>query len=82
LRPEDRDAIAARVAAAEPSTIAGLRVASKDTLDGYRFALEGGWWLLLRFSGTEPLLRTYAEMPSAELVRDALREGRGIAGVD
>ncbi len=82
LRPEDRDAVAARVAAAEPPTIAGMRVASKDTLDGYRFALEGGWWLLLRFSGTEPLLRIYAEMPSAELVRDALREGRGIAGVD
>lgn len=82
LRPEDRDAIAARVAAAEPSTIAGLSVASKDTLDGYRFALDGGWWLLLRFSGTEPLLRIYAEMPSAELVRDALREGQGIAGFD
>ena len=82
LRPEDRDTIAARVAAAEPSTITGLRVASRDTLDGYRFTLEGGWWLLLRFSGTEPLLRIYAEMPSAELVRDALREGQGIAGLD
>ena len=82
LRPEDRDAIASRVAAAEPSVIAGLDVTSKDTLDGYRFTLEGGWWLLLRFSGTEPLLRIYAEMPSAELVRDALREGQGIAGID
>ena len=82
LRPEDRDAIAARVATAEPSAIAGLAVTSKDTLDGYRFTLESGWWLLLRFSGTEPLLRIYAEMPSVELVRDALREGRGIAGVD
>ncbi|MCY4454726.1 MAG: phosphoglucomutase/phosphomannomutase family protein [Chloroflexi bacterium] len=81
LRPEGRDAIAARVAAAEPSTIAGLTVTSKDTLDGYRFTLDGGWWLLLRFSGTEPLLRIYAEMPSAELVQAALREGRGIAGV-
>lgn len=82
LRPENRDAIASRVAAAEPSAIAGLAVTSKDTLDGCRFALEGGWWLLLRFSGTEPLLRIYAEMPSMELVQAALREGRGIAGVD
>ncbi len=81
LRPEDRDAIAARVAAAEPATIAGLAVTSKDTLDGYRFTLDGGWWLLLRFSGTEPLLRIYAEMPSAELVQSALREGKHIAGV-
>ena len=79
LRPQDRDAIAARVAAAQPATVAGLQVTSKDTLDGYRFTLEGGWWLLLRFSGTEPLLRIYAEMPSAELVQAALSEGRGIA---
>ena len=82
LRPEQRDAVADRVAAAEPSAIAGLAVASADTLDGRRFTLEGGWWLLLRFSGTEPLLRIYAEMPSAELVRDALAEGRALAGVD
>ena len=81
LRPEDRDAIADRVVAAEPSTIAGLAVTSKDTLDGYRFKLDGGWWLLLRFSGTEPLLRIYAEMPSAELVQSALREGQHLAGV-
>ena len=82
LRPEDRDAIAARVAAAEPPAIAGLVVSSKDTLDGHRFTLDGGWWLLLRFSGTEPLLRIYAEMPSMELVEAVLREGRNIAGVD
>ena len=81
LRAEGRDAIADRVAQAEPAAVAGLQVTSKDTLDGYRFTLEGGWWLLLRFSGTEPLLRIYAEMPSAELVQAALREGRVIAGV-
>ncbi|MFA7296923.1 MAG: phosphoglucomutase/phosphomannomutase family protein, partial [Dehalococcoidia bacterium] len=46
----------------------------------FRFNLEGGWWLLLRFSGTEPLLRIYAEMPTMEHVRQALQAGQEIAG--
>ena len=81
LREEERDAIAEQAAAATPSEIAGLRVVSRDTLDGYRFTLEGGWWLLLRFSGTEPLLRIYAEMPSAGQVRQAIEQGQALAGV-
>jgi phosphomannomutase len=80
LRGDERDAIRQRVAAAEPDRIAGLRVESRDTIDGFRFNLEGGWWLLLRFSGTEPLLRIYAEMPSMEHVHQALESGQQIAG--
>jgi phosphomannomutase len=81
LRGDERDSIRDRVAAAAPTTIAGLRVESSDTLDGFRFVLEGGWWLLLRFSGTEPLLRIYAEMPSAEQVQQALQAGQELAGI-
>lgn len=81
LRGDERDAIRQRVASATPSTIAGLKVESSDTLDGFRFTLEGGWWLLLRFSGTEPLLRIYAEMPSTEQVHQALQAGQELAGI-
>jgi phosphomannomutase len=81
LRADERDEIAARVAQAEPETIAGFPVVSKETIDGFRFVLEGGWWLLLRFSGTEPLMRVYAEMPSAEQVQTALLDGQELAGV-
>ena len=81
VRTDERDAIEARVQASAPREIAGLRVESRDQVDGYRFHLEGGWWLLMRFSGTEPLLRIYAEMPSAELVERALAAGQKIAGV-
>ena len=81
VRTEEKDGIEARVQASRPATIAGLRVESRDTVDGYRFHLEGGWWLLMRFSGTEPLLRIYAEMPTAELVQEALAAGQEIAGV-
>jgi len=81
IRPEERDAIEANVQANEPDRIAGLKVIGRDEVDGYRFNLEGGWWLLLRFSGTEPLMRIYAEMPSSEQVQEALAVGQEIAGV-
>ena len=81
VRTEEKAAIEERVRTATPKEVAGLRVESRDQVDGYRFNLEGGWWLLMRFSGTEPLLRIYAEMPSAELVQRALSEGQQIAGV-
>ena len=81
VRADEKDAILARVAEAKPETIAGLPVIGQDELDGFRFTLEGGWWLLLRFSGTEPLLRIYAEMPSMDQVQQALQDGQELAGV-
>ena len=81
VRDDEKAAIEERVRTSAPEEIAGLRVESRDQVDGYRFHLEGGWWLLMRFSGTEPLLRIYAEMPSSELVHEALAAGQEIAGV-
>ena len=81
LRPDEHDEIRKRLADADPSEIAGLRVVSRDTLDGFRFTLDGDWWLLLRFSGTEPLLRIYAEMPTVSQVQEALQTGQELAGV-
>lgn len=81
LRADERDTIQARAAAADPREIAGIPVVGRDQIDGFRFHLEGGWWLLLRFSGTEPLLRVYAEMPSSQQVQDALQAGLELVGV-
>ena len=47
------------------------RSAALDTGDGFKFWVDDGSWLLVRFSGTEPLVRVYAEASSARL-RDAL----------
>ncbi len=76
-----REAVVERVSAARPERLAGLAVTSMDTLDGFRFHLEGGSWAIVRFSGTEPLLRIYAEAPSPEVVRALLAAARDIAGV-
>jgi phosphomannomutase len=78
---KQREAILARVKAARPASMAGLKVASVDTRDGFRFVLEGSYWALVRFSGTEPLLRTYAEADSPQRVDKLLQELRTISGV-
>ena len=57
----------------QPQNISGLDVKKIDTRDGYRFMLEDQSWCLLRFSGTEPLLRIYAEANSDELVDSLLK---------
>lgn len=71
----------AALALKPPERIAGLKVESTDTPDGARLMLEGGFWGLIRPSGTEPLLRIYAEGPSPERVQEMLGDLRTAAGV-
>jgi phosphomannomutase len=47
--------------------------------DGVKLRLGPSHWLMLRFSGTEPLLRLYCEAPSAERVADVLAWARAYA---
>lgn len=52
--------------------IADLKVVDYNTIDGYKFRLEDQSWLLVRFSGTEPVLRLYCQADRAEQVRKTL----------
>jgi phosphomannomutase len=54
--------------------IAGLKVTSVDGLDGAKMRFGNSAWLLVRASGTENVLRLYAEAPSAEQVKALLVE--------
>jgi phosphomannomutase len=81
LAPEQVPAMRKRLAKARPDRIAGLPVTSADTTDGFRFHLKDGSWLLLRFSGTEPLLRIYTEVRDEALVAKVLEAGRELAGL-
>jgi phosphoglucomutase len=62
--------------AQEPKDIGGRRVASVNRMDGVKFLFEDGSWLLLRPSGTEPLVRIYAESESADDLEVLLEQGR------
>lgn len=79
--PERRPEIESRVRAATPNEIAGLSVARINAIDGKKFLLSDGSWLLIRFSGTEPLLRIYTETTRPEMVDRILGVGKEIAGV-
>jgi phosphomannomutase len=80
LQPGQREAVLERVVDAAPDAIAGRKLLKRDALDGYRFEFDGGW-LLIRPSGTEPLLRIYTETTDEALVAPVLQAGREIAGV-
>jgi phosphomannomutase len=81
LEPGQREGAIARVAEARPEALAGISVAKRDETDGFRFELEDGSWLLMRPSGTEPLLRIYTETRDRALVQPLLAAGRELAGV-
>lgn len=55
-----------------PTEINGQAVVDCLTIDGYKFRLADGSWLLIRFSGTEPVLRLYCEASTPEQVRQTL----------
>jgi phosphomannomutase len=76
-----RGEVQARVLAARPEHIAGLKVTEISTLDGFQFHMEDGGWLLIRFSGTEPIIRVYTETTHADKVQDILQDGLRIAGL-
>jgi phosphomannomutase len=80
MQPEQRKGAIDRVATAQPDTIAGRKLIKQGDKDGYLFEFEGGW-LLVRPSGTEPLLRIYTETTDQSLVKPVLDAGRELAGV-
>jgi alpha-D-glucose phosphate-specific phosphoglucomutase len=81
MLPEQREETRARVRDSEPDTIAGFKVVEIDTVDGFRYCLEDGGWLLIRFSGTEPLIRIYTETTARDKIQEILADGRRIAGL-
>ena len=60
------DRLFARLANAPPSAIAGISVQRVNTLDGVKLIGRDESWLLFRRSGTEPIVRIYAETPQRQ----------------
>jgi len=78
----DRQARKDRVLAANPATVGGLKVTGLNTTDGFKFMLEDGGWMLIRFSGTEPIIRVYCETMHVERVQAILKDGLKIVGLE
>ena len=78
---EKRQTIIKRVRDNAPKSIENVKVVRLDTQDGFRFILADNSWLLIRFSGTEPILRIYTETNDTERVKRMLQFGRELSGV-
>jgi len=76
-----RQTILHRLSSSSPDTIAGSKVTKVDTTEGFRFFLGDESWLLIRFSGTEPLVRIYSEAESLERAKALLDEGKSLIGL-
>ena len=74
-----RQRLEARLAEAPPSAVAGSPVLEVIRTDGVKLRLGPSHWLMLRFSGTEPLLRLYCEAPSETRVREVLSWAQAFA---
>lgn len=78
-RPVVKAELTRKLVDSAPDRISGVAVEEVRTSDGIKYYLGDGSWLLIRPSGTEPVLRVYAEAPSDERVRALLAFGEGIA---
>lgn len=75
------DEVMTKVRAAAPKRLAGVAIARAIETDGQKYILEDGSWLLVRFSGTEPVLRLYAEAGTPERLQELLARGRELTGM-
>jgi phosphomannomutase len=62
-----------------PAQIGGQKTVQVSTMDGVKYIFADDSWLLIRPSGTEPVLRVYAEGRSQEMVKELLKFGEGVA---
>ena len=78
---EERQAINNRIRHNLPQSIDGVEVIKTNTGDGFHFTLADTTWLLIRFSGTEPVLRIYTESNTPARVDKLLELGKKLAGI-
>ncbi len=78
-RPIEKPRLVRQLADTAPAKIGDRKIAEVNTLDGVKYILEDDSWLLIRPSGTEPVLRIYAEAANADQVQTLLDFGGSLA---
>jgi phosphoglucomutase len=81
LRDGLKEVMTAKLKDNPPNEIAGRKVSEVVRKDGTKFILENGEWLMVRFSGTEPLMRCYLEARSIEGLEKLRRAGKELTDV-
>jgi phosphomannomutase len=78
-RPVAKEQMTDRLVFDAPQEIGGETVTQVSSQDGVKYILKDDSWLLIRPSGTEPVLRVYAEGRSAKMVKALMAYGGEIA---
>ena len=78
-RPVEKSRMTERLSKQAPAEIGGEKVVEVSAMDGAKYIMADDSWLLIRPSGTEPVLRVYAEGRSKEMVRALLGYGEQVA---
>ena len=76
INADQKDIILKKLKNNLPKKIGNLSVNNVNQTDGFKFILSDGSWLLIRFSGTEPLVRIYSEALSKDQIKNLLNEGK------
>ena len=79
VKPFEKKALVSSLIAMAPTSLGGIALASVNARDGVKYVLADDSWLLIRPSGTEPVLRVYAEAHTPDTVQALLAEGRALA---
>jgi alpha-D-glucose phosphate-specific phosphoglucomutase len=80
-RPVAKEQMVRMLVDKAPAAIAGVAVEDVQTTDGVKYYLDDGSWLLIRPSGTEPVLRVYAEAGENGRVKALLQFGEEMAAI-
>lgn len=81
LSAEEIARVRGRMQTLDIKAIGDHRVTKHETMDGHHFLFDDESWLLFRASGTEPLIRIYAEAPTSDQVEAWLAEGKRQVGL-
>ncbi len=79
---ERKERIYARMQQNQPENLAGSKVVRSRTDDGFKFYMDDGSWVLMRMSGTEPLMRVYAEATTHQRVEELITALENQSGVN
>ena len=83
IQDEQKQSLINKLTSSPLVSIGDKKVLHFDNTDGFRYVLDNeGSWLLVRFSGTEPLLRIYAESQSSEDTQNLLNAATEIVGIN
>jgi len=77
--PVSKEGMSRSLVEGAPAEIGGEKVVSISTVDGVKYQIADGSWLLIRPSGTEPVLRVYAEGRTPQMVQHLLNYGEQVA---